>query len=104
MAEGRRHRRRRRGKDGLALFGARKIDLEGCSLFGFAVHPDMSAGLFDDALDGRQAESCSAPHVFRREEWFENAIEDLAGIPVPVSLTASITYGPGFGAGRALRE
>src|SRR6516164_1214218 len=47
----------RRYRHAFLGFGeARKIDFERCTLRQFAVDPNISAALFDDAVDHRQAE------------------------------------------------
>ena len=54
-----------------AGFHARQIDLETGAFAGFAVDPDGTAGLLDDAVHRRQPESRAFAGIFGGEEGLE---------------------------------
>src|ERR1051325_9762366 len=55
-----------------AIVNTRQVDLEGGPSADFAIHPDIAALLFDDAVARRQPQAGSLAHLFRGEERFEN--------------------------------
>ena len=53
-----------------------------------AVDLDMSRRLLDEAVDHAQAEAGALAGALRRKERVEHLVDHVAGMPVPVSLTA----------------
>ena len=68
-----------------------EVDLERRALTGFAIYPDEPAGLLDDAVYCRQAKSGTLAGLFGGEVRLEQAGLIGSSMPIPVSLTASIT-------------
>jgi hypothetical protein len=80
---------------GGALRGAahpREVDLERRPMAGLAVDPDVTAALLHDAEDRREPEARALAELLRGEEGLEDArLRSSPSIPMPVSVTASIT-------------
>jgi hypothetical protein len=91
---------RRRWRLGLAQSrdvrhsGSGQEHFERRAFAGLAVHPNAAAALIDDAERHRQAEPRALALLFGREKRFEDAVLNASLDPMPVSLTASITFGP----------
>src|SRR5438105_13487996 len=50
---------------------SRKVDLKRGALSHFAVNPNKSPTLFDDAVHHSQTTACSLASFFRRKKWLE---------------------------------
>ena len=73
----------------------RQINLDRRALAELAVDLDVAAGLLDEAIDLRQAKPGAVTDFLGGEERLEGLGERLGVMPVPVSVTASMTYWPG---------
>src|SRR5207247_11291906 len=62
---------------------ARQVDFEGRPFSGLAIHPDVPATLFDNAVDRGQAKTGPLSVLFGREEWLEDASLGLRVHPAP---------------------
>jgi len=87
---------RRQGADRLHhllrdTLDAREVEPERASLSRFTFYPDVTAALPDDAVDRRQAEPVPLPSSFVVKKGSKMRAWVSASIPVPVSLTTSIT-------------
>ena len=65
---------------------ARQEDAERRALADFGVDIDEAAGLLDDAVDGGEAEPGALADLLGREERLEDLVDDVGGMPVPVSV------------------
>ena len=83
------------GLDVLETFRARQVDPHGRALAGLAVDLDVAAGLLDEAVDHAEPEAGALALGLGGEERLEDVVDDLGGMPQPVSVTAIITYWPG---------
>ena len=66
----------------------RQIHLDRRAVALLAVDLDVAGGLLDEAVDHAEAEAGALAGSLRGEERIEHLVEDAAGMPVPVSLTA----------------
>ena len=73
---------------------ARQVDLDRRALPDLAVDLHVAAGLLDEAEDLAEAQAGALADLLGGEERIERPRRDLGGMPVPVSVTAIITYGP----------
>jgi len=83
------------GSDILGLPRARQVNPDRGALTKLAVDLDMSARLLDEAVHHAEAESGSLSLGLVVKNGSNTRSTRSAGIPLPVSLTASITYCPG---------
>ena len=69
----------RSGRDIQRLLDSRKINLEGRAFANLAVNADVTAGLLDDGLAGRQAQPGAFALGLRREKRLEQTRFDFVG-------------------------
>src|SRR5207244_8697286 len=69
----------------------RQIDLEARAVPELAVEPDVAAALLHHAVHGRETEARALTHRLGREKGLEDPGVGLASMPVPLSVTASMT-------------
>ena len=70
----------------------RQVDLDRRAVADLAVDLHVAAGLLDEAVDLREPEAGAVADVLGGEERLERLRSDLRPMPVPVSVTASMTY------------
>ena len=72
----------------------REIDLEGRALARLAVHLDVAAALSDDSVRRGKPKAGTLPPLLCRKKGSKTLSRTWAVIPHPLSVTASITWGP----------
>ena len=58
---------------------ARQVDAEGAAMAGHAVHRQVAAALAQEAVRHGQAQARAFAFLLRREEWFENLVQQVGG-------------------------